>query len=98
MGRPAALAEVFHEDLDADGDEDDAAAWRASAASSSSPSASRSSWNTSASAAGLPISKHLSAKLRLVTLLAVIAVLGVHDYNMTNRSVPRPYAWLTGGR
>lgn len=32
-----------------------------------------------------PVSKHLSGKLRLVTLLAVIAVLGVHAYNMHSR-------------
>lgn len=32
-----------------------------------------------------PISKHLSAKLRLVTLFAVLAVLGVHAYNMSSR-------------
>lgn len=38
-----------------------------------------------------PVSNHLSGKLRLVALLAVIAVLGVNAYNMTSRSVPRPY-------
>jgi hypothetical protein len=32
-----------------------------------------------------PISKHLSSKLRVVTLLAVVAVLGVHAYNMSSR-------------
>jgi len=32
-----------------------------------------------------PISKHLGTKLRLVTLLAVVAVLGVHAYNMSSR-------------
>jgi surface polysaccharide O-acyltransferase-like enzyme len=34
-----------------------------------------------------PVSRHLSAKLRVVTLLAVIAVVGVHAYNMSSRFI-----------